>query len=105
MAGRALPGPGLEWVMHDPATRTDYHAPSGPLARRGRGVGKAAVARFTVQRFGFGGRRARMSVWFHGANEAQFDAAAGLVRDVMGGRGDLALVVTAPDPAAVEALR
>jgi hypothetical protein len=105
MAGRALPGPGLEWVMQDRVTRTDYHAPFGPLVRRWRGAGKVAVARFAVQRFGFGGRCARMSVWFHGASDAQFDAVAGLVRDVMGGRGDLALVVTAPDAAAVEALR
>ncbi len=44
-------------------------------------------------------------MWFHGASDAQFDAAASLVRDIMGGRGDLALVVTAPDAAAVEALR
>jgi hypothetical protein len=46
-----------------------------------------------------------MSVWFHGASDAQFDAVAGVVRDVMGGRGDLALVVTASDAAVVEALR
>lgn len=91
--------------MQDSAFGTDYHAPAGLLARRYRGAGKAAAARFAVQRFGFGGRCARMSVWFHGASDAQFDAAVGLVRDVIGGRGDLALVVTAPDAAAVEALR
>jgi hypothetical protein len=91
--------------MPDSTPRTDYHASAGPLARRRPGAGNAAAARFVVERLGFGGRRARMSVWFHGATAAQFDAAADLVRDVMGRRGDVALVVTAPDAAAVEALR
>jgi hypothetical protein len=91
--------------MPESASRADYHATAGALARPARRVGKAAAARFALQRLGFGGRSARMSVWFHGATAAQFDAAADVIRAVMGGRGDVALVVTAPDAAAVEALR
>lgn len=68
-------------------------------------VSKTAAARFAIERLGFGVRNSSRSIWLHGASLARFVAAAELVRHVMTGRGDLALVVTAPDVASVEALR
>jgi len=64
-----------------------------------------AGVRFGIERLGFGFRRARHSLWFHGANVESFGAAAPLFRDVLGHRRDVALVATSSDRAVLGALR
>lgn len=71
----------------------------------GAGAGAIAALRFAAERRAIGLRRARASVWFHGAAIGAFESAAGLLGEVMQGRGDLALVLTAPDRQTVAALR